>query len=265
LAEFVHRPVAGSKDKLPLLKLGRFGDTPTDKGSLRYNANVLAVEGIEGDYDGEVIPIAEAAAKLRAAGISGLVYSSPSHRTDAPRWRVLCPFSSPLPPAKRERLCARLNGVLGGVLSGESFTLSQAYYYGGIEGSTGAQAELVDGIALDLATALDAGALGKDGAPFAERRELPTGATAEQLGDCDLSAEQDWPRIKSALAAIPVAEADEADGRQRLWLPIGLSLHAASGGSEYGFAVWDEWSRPGKKYDAKQQRKNWNGCAGDVR
>ena len=40
------------------------------------------------------------------------------------------PFSGELPPGERTRLVNRLNGVLGGVLSRESWTLSQAFYYG---------------------------------------------------------------------------------------------------------------------------------------
>ena len=38
---------AREKARLPLLKLARFGSTSTSKGSLRHDANVVAVTGIE--------------------------------------------------------------------------------------------------------------------------------------------------------------------------------------------------------------------------
>ena len=44
---------AGSKHKLPLLKLATFGDFRTSYDCLRSDANVSALTGIEADYDGE--------------------------------------------------------------------------------------------------------------------------------------------------------------------------------------------------------------------
>ena len=48
---------APSKSKLPWIKLARFGNNKTDKGSLRHDANVLAITGIEADYDGGEISV----------------------------------------------------------------------------------------------------------------------------------------------------------------------------------------------------------------
>lgn len=118
----VHGPKARSKAQLPLLKLARFGDVPTTKGTLRNNANVLAIDGIEGDYDGEAVSIADAAEMLKIANLAAVIYSSPSHTPEKPRWRVLCPLGSSAAPEERERLCARLNSALGGLLSGEDHT-----------------------------------------------------------------------------------------------------------------------------------------------
>jgi hypothetical protein len=127
-------PVYPSKDLTPLLKLARFGDRRSDRNSLRCNENVLAISGIEGDYDGELVTPAEAAAMLRAAGLVGLVYTSASHHPDAPHWRVLCPLTEERPPEARLELVERLNGALGGILAGESFTLSQPFHFGRVEG-----------------------------------------------------------------------------------------------------------------------------------
>jgi predicted P-loop ATPase len=142
LFERIKNTQAPDKASLPLFKLARFGSlrTPQDpnnprKGnSLRHDANVMAVTGGEGDYDGESMPLDEAVARLEAADISFIAYTSPSHSDASPRWRVVCPFSKEVPPAERARLMNWLNGLLGGVLSRESWPISQCFYFGGING-----------------------------------------------------------------------------------------------------------------------------------
>ena len=114
------------------LKFARFGTLPNKHGSLRWNGNVRDLSGVVGDYDGEKMSIDEAVERLDKAGVTVLVYSSPSHMWDGhgPRWRVCCPFSAPLPPDQHYQMMSRVNAVLGGVLASESWTLSQSYYYG---------------------------------------------------------------------------------------------------------------------------------------
>ncbi len=124
-----------SKQVMPLLKMARFGDTPTARGSLRHDGNILAVSGIEGDYDGGKVSLEIAAGLLALHGIEAALYSTPSHTPQAPRWRVACPLSCEHLPASRRDLVARLNGALGGILAPESFTLSQAYYFGKVAGT----------------------------------------------------------------------------------------------------------------------------------
>lgn len=159
----IARIEANSKTELPFFKAGLFGDVATEKGCLRHDANVLAVTGVEGDHDAGNMQPEEAKALLEAARVAAVVYSTPSNRPDRPRWRVLCPLSAPLPPARRAALVARLNGVLKGVLAGESFTLSQAFYAGAVRGGPPVQTFLVDGRYLDLCEELDAAATGKPG------------------------------------------------------------------------------------------------------
>lgn len=128
-----------NKNACPWVKLATFGIRRTDpsrgKYSLRNNENVTEVHGIEGDYDGEVVAPEHALALLEAHGIRAAVYTSPSHTPEAPRWRVICPLTTPVPPEQRAALLARLNGALGGILAPESFTLSQSYYFGRVEGA----------------------------------------------------------------------------------------------------------------------------------
>lgn len=123
-----------SKSTCPWLKLAVFGEHRSAGGSLRNNANVVEVTGIEGDYDGEVMRPEEAISVLERHQIRALVYTSPSHTIAAPRWRVLAPLSCNRSPSARASLLARLNGALGGVLTPESFALSQSYFYGRVQG-----------------------------------------------------------------------------------------------------------------------------------
>jgi hypothetical protein len=174
----------GSKDALPWLKLARFGEAKTDKGSLRHDANVLAITGIEADYDGEVMTPAEAFQTLEKAGIRSLVYTSPSHKNEKPRWRVLCPTSAELPPDRRAHLVGRLNGLFAGILAVESFTLSQAYYFGRVNENPLHSAEWVDGRPIDLCDELDASWIGKPHAQSA----VSAGAGAGHKGPLDVKA-----------------------------------------------------------------------------
>lgn len=152
---------APSKAALPWVKLATFGDERSDRGSLRHNHNVTAVYGIEGDYDGERLTIERARQVLQGANIAAIIYTSPSNRPDAPRWRILCPTSQAIHPANRAKLMGRLNGLFVGALSAESFTLSQSYYFGAVSGSEGHTVIAVDGRAIDEASELDAGAVGR--------------------------------------------------------------------------------------------------------
>ncbi len=157
----VRTTTAQSKVGLPWLKLARFGGIRSDKGSLRHDANVLSITGIEADYDGEKISPEAALELLEKAGIRSLLYTSPSHRPEAPRWRVLCPTSVELTPDRRSHLVGRLNGLFGGVLSSESFTLSQAYFYGRVGDNPSHMAEMVDGLPIDLCDELDIAWIGR--------------------------------------------------------------------------------------------------------
>ena len=244
---------APAKPGLPLLKLATFGDERTSKGSLRSNANMRAIDGVEADYDGERLAMADAAERLRDAGVAALLYTSPSHTPDAPRWRVLCPTSETLEPGERDALVARLNGVLEGVLAPESFTRSQAYYYGSVERQAAAQVELVDGRPIDLAHNLDAGALDKHGEPWGRPAEREPGELDE---DDTLPTEPDLERIAAALAVIP------ADERET-WFRVGMALRDEFAGDEEGFALWDEWSQTSGKYDDDDQRRVWESFSRD--
>jgi hypothetical protein len=150
LRELIRGESADTKDDLPWLKLATFGDKRSDQGSLRHDANVISISGIEADYDDEVISFDEAAKIIEAARLYALLYTSPSHTGDKPRWRVLCPTSRDLPPEERVKLLARLNGIFDDVFAPESFTLSQSYYYGSVKRNAAHRAVIIAGDCIDL-------------------------------------------------------------------------------------------------------------------
>ncbi len=161
LAARIRTTTAPQKGVLPWLKLARFGDRRTAKGSLRHDGNLVAISGIEADYDGEEIPFDEARALLEKQGIASLLYTSPSHTKDRPRWRVLCPVSQQEPPQRRNHYLGRLNGLFRGVFSGESWTLSQSYYFGSVNRNPSHRVEVIEGQPIDQHDDLDLIWLGK--------------------------------------------------------------------------------------------------------
>jgi putative DNA primase/helicase len=159
LADWIRTATAPRKEDLPWLKLARFGNATTPKGSLRWDRNVIGETGIEGDYDGEVVPFETAVEKVEKEGLRAIVYTSPSYTPEKPRWRILCPYSKELPGARR-RMLGRVNGLLGGILQSESWTLSQSYYYGSVDNNPNHKVVIVDGQSIDE---LDEIAIGKPG------------------------------------------------------------------------------------------------------
>jgi RecA-family ATPase len=161
----VLKTTASEKAQLPWLKLATFGDKLSSKNSLRHDANVEAITGIELDYDRERMSFDDAVDLIEKARLNALIYSSPSHTVKKPRWRILLPTSCTLAPAKRKKLVARVNGLFGGIFAGESFTLSQAYYYGAVNSNQDHRAKIVEGDFIDLRSNLDASALDKGQQP----------------------------------------------------------------------------------------------------
>jgi hypothetical protein len=251
IAQLIGQTHGAAKSDLPLLKLGTFGSERTGKGSLRHDGNLQAISGIEGDYDSGQIAPEVAAERLRAAGLAALVYTTPSHTPAAPRWRVLCPLSVTADPADREGHCARVNGALGGILSPESFTRSQTYYFGAVDGQAPPEVHLVEGRAIDKATEL----------PALGRPQIESPADdLEPLYPSDLwDPAPDWARIKSALKSIK----DASD--RATWLEIGQALHhGGKADPAEAFRLWCVWSkRCPEKYDEASQRRTWASFSSD--
>ncbi len=154
-AQIINAPPVPHKDNLPWVKLGAYGDhvANTATGCLRTNDNFIGATGVEFDYDLEEMTLDEGAEPFKRLGIKCLFYTTASHTPEKPRWRGLFPFSREMAPHERERYLARINGVLGGIASDESFNLSQAFYAGRVAGVV-FDYRLFDGVTVDQVNGL---------------------------------------------------------------------------------------------------------------
>ena len=144
------------KAALPWLKLALFGEKRSEKNCLRHNENLLAITGIELDYDRAEIKFNDAVKTTRKARLRGMLYTSANYSDAKPRWRILLPTSIQLPPDQRAKLVARVNGLYGGTFSDESFTLSTAYYFGSVNNNPEHRAVVTEGVYIDQRDDLDA-------------------------------------------------------------------------------------------------------------
>jgi Primase C terminal 1 (PriCT-1) len=164
LVELIRTTTAPSKEQLPWLKLAAFGSVLSSGGSLRHDENVLFLSGCEADYDLEQHTFDAAVRALTEFDVESIVYTSPSHRPEAPRWRVLAPFDrAPRPADCHGQMMNRLNGVLAGVIGAESWTLSQSYYFGSVNNNPHHRVEYVPGQPIYWRSDLDDIAVGKPG------------------------------------------------------------------------------------------------------
>ncbi|TCM85179.1 AAA family ATPase [Rhodovulum steppense] len=249
LRQFVERAgsvFADEKAELPLVKLGTF------KGG-RKAEHLTARHGVEIDYDaGEVTPN-EAAARLRAAGLAAVVFTSSSHTPDKPRWRVLLPTAAPVSPAASAVLVERVNGALGGIAGKESFDPSRCYFFGRVRGNAPPEIHMIDGRTIDHAT--DLPRIGKRAAPIDDLAELlgpdtPAPIATEQR-PLSLTAAQ----VRDLIEHLPNPnDADRWHRKETVTLAL---KHQFSGDAE-GLEILHSWARKiGPDYDAKEVAKEW--------
>ena len=138
LADHLRSAHAPAKSGLPWVKLVQFGDLRTDKNCLRHDANAQVLTGVMIDIDGGPLSIDHAAEILKPLRV--LLYTTPSSTPQNSHFRVLAPLAEPIagtPDDLRERhnhYAAHLAARLGVPIDKCSYKLSQAYYYGSIDG-----------------------------------------------------------------------------------------------------------------------------------
>ncbi len=260
LLDAIERTKAPEKRQLPLIKLATFGNSRTDKGSLRHDLNVITVTGCEGDYDAGIVSPEKAAALLKKARIASVVYTSASHTPEKPRWRVIAPFSDELLPEHRAHILARINGVLGGVLGGESFKLSQSFYFGDVEGKHPTDMFEIEGDFIDTRSDLDAGAM----MPEAVKKQLEDDDReregtaldeAQELFDRDYDSGKLEDALQAALDyrwQMGDRIGDDED-RDLWWRNICWAIHHGSGGDKTGYKIWADYAE--KTYRASRLKK----------
>lgn len=259
-------PRRPTKAACPMLKLATFGDVRSEKGALRSDDNLRELSGLVGDYDEGRVSVDEAARRLEGAGVEAFLYSSARHTSDAPRWRVLAPLSQPHAPVEHGRLMAMLNEALGGILASESFTRSQTYFYGRVDGVHYEHRHVPGGSCIDELD-LVLGGVG----PVGRSLEAVRGRAAEahsQGGDLDeadrmlaLSKVNDETinELRSALAAC-AAVGDADKGSRGEWINKAHYLRSLE---EAGFELWCEFSNLGDAPDSEEElRARFYGCDG---
>ena len=237
---WLHGQPAGEKAKAELVKLATFSGEATATGCLRHDPAVVAVTGIEGDYDAGWMTPASAVRLLDAAGIMAAVVTTHSHTPEKPRWRVFAPLATPCEPTARKRLVAALDTVLGGVLARESYTLSQAFYVGRPAAGEYLVLPTAGGWCIDQCPKL----LPPAEEPAAEEGDdLLSAVNATQSAELAEETSANVARVKSALAALPSA-------RPRTdWLMVLHALHGT--GWECAEKIAREWSLAGGYADGK--------------
>lgn len=89
-----------------------------------------------------------------------------------------------------------------------------------------------------------------DGLPNWPDQLLPPPRDRADLSDSDTEP-VDLQRVKAALAHVD-PDSDYSD-----WTMIGMAIHSATGGSDEGLELWDNWSKGGTKYRHGETRRKW--------
>jgi len=203
-----------NKSKCPLIKLGVFGNDRSKNGSLRSDKNLLEVYGIECDYDGEELALADAYSLLLKNRVEAFLYTTPSHTREKPRWRILAPLSKGYDPSERAKFVAVINGILGGILANESFIASQTYYYGRVKGVF-YESRRLHGVPVDC---LDPEIIEKYSAKYFENNPKTELHTDNLDRQCTLHAVTD-ETIGDLRSALMEMKSERADDRT-LWINV---------------------------------------------
>jgi len=276
IRDMLLRTTAPTKAQLPWLKLARFGRVRTSRGSLRHNANVLSISGVELDFDGENVGFDDALAKLKKLKCRALAFTSPSHTNEKPRWRIMFPTSRELEPEIRRVLVGRVDGYFGGIFDRASFALSQSFYFGAALDNPNPdhRVAIVDGAFIDLQPDLDrfdvvtqrivghrrqhqnhmpASAAAHDPEMVAMMEEADAGKGLATDPD-DYFPDDPDPELKIRVA-LSVIPSDDYE----IWYRVGAAICDVLG--EGGYAVFDEWSRDSSKYEPRECERKWRDCA----
>jgi RecA-family ATPase len=214
-----------------------------------------SITAVVGDYDGQAVPLAEAASRLRQAGVAAFIHTTKRHTSAGPRYRVIAPLAEPIAASSYPAMVDCLDGVLGGILAPESWESARCYFFGRLKGVE-YQFEQVDGECIDRMPAGDAQRHG-DGRPTqpGEQAGLAPAATetAQSLEEPDLDrqlaiescTEETVADLKDALKYI------SSDDR-KTWIDVGQALASLkqSPHEEDARELWIDWSQRSERYQS---------------
>jgi hypothetical protein len=256
ISDMIAQTTAETKAQLHWIKLARFGKIRSERGSLRHNANVETISGIELDYDRAEMSFDDALAKLKRLGCRVLIYASPSNTKQKPRWRILFPTSRELNPKMRRVLATRVDRWFGGIFDPASLVLSQAFYFGRALDNPDPDHRVAwgGGTFIDLHPDLEIQDTPKsktqayDPAIIAMMRADAGKGTSTDPADCFPDDADIELKIRVALSVIP---SDDYE----VWFRVGAAIYAAVG--DAGFDLFEEWSRESSKYEPRECARKW--------
>ena len=144
---------SANKEDLPLFSGAHWPKNSRAAGNEPLSVWSVIVEHDAGSYalNPRAMSYDEAMQRLRTWGIKALIYTSPSHSPEAPRWRIVCGLNDEILPSQHVTFVAALNGVLDGVLASESADIKRAWFYGRCGEAEEYRSEEVEGQPLDVA------------------------------------------------------------------------------------------------------------------
>ena len=202
---------------------------------------------IEAQGDATPPPPEEAAQRLQAAGLAGVVYTSHNHmappelnngKPAAPRYRVVVPLAQPMPP---EHLQANVHGLadrlgLRDCLDPGSSDRGRLFYLPSHREGAPHFAQVV------------AGDWWQPLAPMETAQ--PPRPTAAPVGSSTAAAVDagTLERVKAALTEWKPDDYDE-------WLKVGMALHSSNHPEAY--ALWCDWAAQSSKFSAEVSAAKW--------
>ena len=189
----------------------------------------------------------DAVAQLSNTGLRGLIYTSPSYSIERPRWRILLPTSCELSPKEHEGLARSAASLFTTTFGKESFTLSQAFFYGSADKIETSGGEMADGTPVMVEIV--------DG-DFVDLADLPAWTEDQKPKRSAAKAFKNGPPADrdEVMLALGVIDADNYFD----WLMVGAALHDEFG--DDGFEMFDAWSQKSKKYNARIVLRKWEDC-----
>ena len=218
-------------------------------GTTRGKKNVEAMTGIVFDFDNKdaFVPIQTVLDRLNDKRIVYFFYTSHSHTAECPRWRLMIPFSQPLPVGDWNVVNDQMVILIGnppGIDHSACRDVAHIWFppyknaeypfekYACREGL------LVNPVDLQLLLTHEQQAEYARNQEAQQQKNLPV-----QMRIFPLTAYGDFTFQQAMEALIHISPDCSYDE----WIRVGMALHFQFGGRE-AFSLWDSWSQKSPKY-----------------